>query len=117
VRGLEEECGIIVWSLSPKEAWTQTTDRSIGNLMLAIFSWVAERERENLSERTKAGVARARDEGKHIGKPFREINWRKVDEYRAKGIIVVGRFKGYGHSLQHAACGEGTKGGKRELRF
>ncbi|MGB8310529.1 MAG: recombinase family protein [Halobacteriota archaeon] len=86
VRGLEEECGIIVWSLSPKEAWTQTTDRSIRNLMLAIFSWVAERERENLSERTKAGVARARDEGKHIGRPFRDINWRKVDEYRAKGV-------------------------------
>jgi len=25
--------------------------------MLAIFRWVAERERENLSERTKVGVA------------------------------------------------------------
>ena len=86
VRGLEEECGIIVWSLSAKEAWTQTTDRSIRNLMLAIFSWVAERERENLSELTKAGVARARGEGKHIGRPFREIKWRKVDEYRAKGL-------------------------------
>ena len=80
------ECGIIVWSLSPKEAWTQTTDGSIRNLMLAIFSWVAERERENLSERTKAGVARARNERKHIGRPFREINWRKVDEYRANGL-------------------------------
>jgi len=57
VRGLEEECGVIVWSLSPKETWTQTTDRSIRNLMLAIFRWVAERERENLSERTKVGVA------------------------------------------------------------
>ena len=61
VRGLEEECGIIVLSLSAKEAWTQTTDRSIRDLILAIFSWVAERERENLSERTKAGVARARN--------------------------------------------------------
>jgi len=24
--------------------------------------------------------------GKHIGRPFQEINWRKVDEYRAKGL-------------------------------
>ncbi len=86
VRGLEEECGVIVWSLSAKEAWTQTTDRSIRNLMLAIFSWVAERERENLSERTKAGVARARNEGKRIGRLYRKINWRKVDKYRAKGV-------------------------------
>jgi len=86
VRGFEEECGVIVWSLSSKEEWTQTTDRSIRNLMLAIFSWVAERERENLSERTKAGVARAREEGKHIGHPFREINWRKVEEYRKRGL-------------------------------
>ena len=86
VRGLKEECGVIIWSLSPKEAWTQTTDRSIRNLMLAIFSWVAGRERENLSERTKTGVARARGEGKHIGHPFREINCRKVEEYREKGL-------------------------------
>ena len=86
MRGLEEECGVIVWSLPPKEAWTQTTDRSIRNLMFAIFSWVAERERENLNERTKAGVARARNEGKHIGRPFREINWKRVDEYREKGL-------------------------------
>jgi DNA invertase Pin-like site-specific DNA recombinase len=42
--------------------------------MLAIFSWIAERERENLSEQTRAEVARARNEGKHIGRPFREIN-------------------------------------------
>jgi len=25
------------------------------------------------------------NEGKHIGRPFREINWRKVDEYQARG--------------------------------
>ena len=37
------------------------TDRSIRNLMLAIFSWVA--ELENLSERTKVGVALARSGG------------------------------------------------------
>jgi putative DNA-invertase from lambdoid prophage Rac len=86
VRRLEEEFNVIVWSLSPKEIWTQTTDQLVRTLMSSIFSWVIELERKNLSERTKAGVARARSEGKHIGHPFREINWKKVDEYREKGI-------------------------------
>jgi len=54
--------------------------------MLAFFLWVGEQERENLSERTKAGVARVRMKGKYIGRPFREINWRKVGEYRAKRL-------------------------------
>jgi DNA invertase Pin-like site-specific DNA recombinase len=105
VRRLEEECEVIVWSLSPKESWTQTTNRSIRNLMLAIFSWVAERERENLSERTKAGVARARSEGKHIGRPFRDINWRKVDEYRKKGLSwsAVSRVMGIPYNTLLAA--------------
>jgi len=86
VQSLEEQQNVIVWSLSPKEAWTQTKDRSIRNLMIAIFSWAAEQERESLRERTKAGVARAREEGKHIGRPFKEISWRKVEEYREKGL-------------------------------
>ena len=30
-------------------------------------------------------------ERKHIGRSFREINWRKVDGYQA-GAIVGGRF-------------------------
>ena len=56
---------------------------------------VAERELENMSERTKAGVARARIEGKLIGQPFREINWREVDEYRARELSWSAfRFQG-----------------------
>ncbi len=86
VRRLEKGYGVMVWSLSQKEEWTRQTEPSVRNLMLAIFSWVAEREHENLRERTKAGVARARGEGKHVGRPFREINWRKVEELRAKGL-------------------------------
>jgi len=58
--------------------------------MVAIFSWVAEREREVLIERTKLGQARARFEGKHIGRPVRKVDWKKVDEMRGKRISLAG---------------------------
>ncbi|MGC8618844.1 MAG: recombinase family protein [Thermoplasmata archaeon] len=53
---------------------------------MAIFSWVAEREREMLIERTKNGLERAKKEGKKLGRPAREINWKEVEKYREKGI-------------------------------
>ena len=59
VRTLEES-GIRVWSLSPAESWSRIDDKKLRDLMLSIFSWVADRERENLIERTKLGLARAK---------------------------------------------------------
>jgi len=43
-----ERRGFIVWSLSSQESWTRTEDRKLRELMLAIFSWVADRVRDNL---------------------------------------------------------------------
>lgn len=39
------------------------------SLLVAIFGWVAEQERLRLIERTRAGLARARAQGKRIGRP------------------------------------------------
>ena len=36
---------------------------------MAIFGWVAEQERTRLIERTKAGLERARRQGKVLGRP------------------------------------------------
>ena len=77
---------VFIIPVSEKERWLTTTDRSVRNLIMAIFSWVAERERELLKERTKNGIERARKEGKKLGRPSREIDWKKVNEYRSKGI-------------------------------
>jgi len=77
---------VFIIPVSEKERWLTTTDRSVRNLIMAIFSWVAERERELLKERTKNGIERARKEGKKLGRPTREIDWKKVNEYRNKGI-------------------------------
>ena len=77
---------VFIIPVSEKERWLTTTDRSVRNLIMAIFSWVAERERELLKERTRNGIERARKEGKKLGRPAREIDWKKVNEYRNKGI-------------------------------
>lgn len=85
-----EESGVRVWSLSPAESWSRIEDRKLRDLMLSIFSWVADRERENLVERTKLGQARARAEGKSIGRPVRKIPASKVQELIDKKISLAG---------------------------
>jgi len=88
VRSLEKS-GIRVWSLSPAESWSRIDDKKLRDLMLSIFSWVADRERENLIERTKLGLARARAEGKHLGRPHRVIPWKRVKELQEKKISLA----------------------------
>lgn len=59
--------GIAIKSL--KESWLDTQDSGLGQLLLAIFSWVAQQERMRIVERTKAGLDRAKREGKKLGRP------------------------------------------------
>jgi DNA invertase Pin-like site-specific DNA recombinase len=49
------------------EAHFRTTGPA-GELMLAVAAWIAKQERLRISERTKAGLDRARREGKHCGR-------------------------------------------------
>ncbi len=88
VRTLEIS-GVRVWSLSPAESWSRIDDKKLRDLMLSIFSWVADRERENLIERTKLGIARAKAEGIALGRPKRVIPWKRVTELREKNISLA----------------------------
>lgn len=72
--------------VSSKEAWLQTLDRSIRDLILSVLAWAAERERQLLVERTKEGMMRARLMGKHIGRPRKNIRRRDVERYLKQGI-------------------------------
>jgi len=83
-----ERKGVRVISVSPQESWTTMESSEIRQLITMIFTWTAEMERKNLIERTKQGIARARSEGKHIGRPKRKINWREFDKWRKKGLSV-----------------------------
>jgi len=59
--------GVALKSL--QESWLDTRDDGLGQLLLAIFSWVAQQERRRIVERTKAGLERARKAGKQLGRP------------------------------------------------
>ena len=80
-----EVLGPIIWSLSPHEAFTRSEDTAVRQLLLMILSWVAERERANLIERTHAGLERARAEGKTLGRPRADIDWDRVAAMRSDG--------------------------------
>lgn len=72
VKAVEQYTPLI--SCSPKESFLQTTDTSIRKLMIGILTWVAEREREILIQRTKDGMVRARQFGKMIGRPKKTLD-------------------------------------------
>src|SRR5690349_20652306 len=46
-------------SCSPKELFLTTTEPGVRKLLIGILTWVAEREREQLITRIKAGIDRA----------------------------------------------------------
>lgn len=54
---------------SLQESWLDTRDEGLGKLMIAIFSWVASQERKRIRERTLAGLAKAKANGKRLGRP------------------------------------------------
>ena len=60
--------GIAIKSL--QESWLDTRDEGLGQLLLAIFSWVAQQERRRIVERTKAGLERAKKQGKKLGRRY-----------------------------------------------
>jgi DNA invertase Pin-like site-specific DNA recombinase len=58
------------------EPYLNTENELVGHILLAVMSYFAEYEAKKISRRTKAGLERAREEGKQIGRPS------KFDEYK-----------------------------------
>jgi len=80
-----DQCGVRI--ISAKEPWLDSGGPT-RQLLIAIFSWVAEQERLRIVERTNAGMQRARAKGVHIGRPFAGISRPLMLELRAHGASV-----------------------------
>jgi DNA invertase Pin-like site-specific DNA recombinase len=74
--------------LSHQEPWLDTAG-PVSDLLVAVFGWVARQERQRLSERVRAGLARARERGtrsgRPIGRPRRILDLADVARRRAAG--------------------------------
>jgi len=61
-----DRLGVLV--VSVRETWLDTSGPA-RSLLVSVFAWAAEQERARLIERTRAGLDRARREGKRLGRP------------------------------------------------
>jgi DNA invertase Pin-like site-specific DNA recombinase len=76
-------CGVGFHSYT--EAHLATDNELLRNILLATISSLAKVEAQKISERTRAGMARARAQGKHIGRPTLS---RKLREKIAERIAA-----------------------------
>ena len=71
--------------VSMREAWLDTSG-PVRSLLVAIFGWVAQQEREQLSARTRAGLERAKRSGAKLGRPT-----RMPHETAARALLEQGK--------------------------
>ncbi len=76
-------CGVRV--ISVQESWLDTAG-PVRDLLVSIFSWVAQQERYRISTRTKAGLERAKRKGRILGRPRKWIDIDRALRLRAEGM-------------------------------
>jgi len=89
-------------------AMTQGIDTDKGNaagrLLMNVLAAFADFEHELIVERTLAGLARARREGKTLGRPRKVLDREKVRQLHAKGLgvrAIAAQLGGVSHMSVH----------------
>lgn len=90
------------------EPYLDTSNELVAHILLGVLSYFAELEAKKISERTKAGLARARAEGKTLGRST------KLNEYR--GVLGEMRRRGYSQGRMARETGLAYNTVKRYLR-
>lgn len=91
-----QESGVKFYSLT--EEYFRTTGPA-ADFLIAVTAWVADHERRRRQERIKAGLARAREQGKIIGrraKQFTRKAWSEMKAMYAAGVplrTIAHKFK------------------------
>jgi DNA invertase Pin-like site-specific DNA recombinase len=74
--------------------------------VISILAVIAKQERVRLSERTKAGLERARKQGKILGRPKATVDASEIRALRASGLSwgAIGRQTGLARATCQKAC-------------
>ena len=64
------------------------TSSPLGSAIFTIISAVAQLERDIIAERVKAGLRRAKENGKKLGRPESEVDLRELRRLRARGLSL-----------------------------
>lgn len=66
----------------------------INNIIIEVYTSMAEQERENIKQRQAEGIAVAKSNGKHLGRPIHELpnNWSSLYKQWKAGTITAVAF-------------------------
>jgi len=64
------------------------TSSPLGSAIFTIISAVAQLERDIIAERVKAGLRRAKEDGKKLGRPKASVDVEKIHWLRSKGLSL-----------------------------
>ena len=70
--------------ISYQEPFLDTTHQ-LSEMLIPIFAWIAKQEAKKISERTKAGLERAKREGKTLGRPRGNDQTEKILQLNKEG--------------------------------
>ncbi len=76
------------------------TSSPLGSAIFTIISAVAQLERDIIAERVKAGLRRARENGKKLGRPRASVDTAKIHWLRSKGLSLraIAQHTGISHT-------------------
>jgi DNA invertase Pin-like site-specific DNA recombinase len=102
--------GVGIVSLREGLDWTTRS----GRLQAQLLAMIAEFERAHLRERVLAGLARARREGRRLGRPPRHVNARDLVHVAGMSVRAAARELNVSPSVlqraRHVAAGEAQSG-------
>jgi len=82
------------------EPYLETENELVGTILLTVLSHFAKLESMKISERTKAGLERAKKQGKKLGQPSKKDQWLPVLlTLKGEGVSLRGMAKETGLSV------------------